>query len=93
MLDDRCTIQQLESYLLDIEARWELKPFKGQTLLQRILLKLFRTVEASRLYMMFDATVKNVFGHAHRGGYEFAVRGNIKRDGTVKIGTAYPWKK
>jgi hypothetical protein len=43
--------------------------------------------------MMFDATVKNVLGHVHRGGYEFAVRGNIKRDGTVKIGTAYPWKK
>lgn len=42
---------------------------------------------------MFDAMVKNVLGHVHRGGYEFAVRGNIKRDGTVKIGTAYPWKK
>jgi hypothetical protein len=43
--------------------------------------------------MMFDAAVKNVLGHVHRGGYEFAVRGNIKRGGTVKIGTAYPWKK
>jgi hypothetical protein len=50
-------------------------------------------LEASRPYMMFDATVKNVLGHVHRGGYEFAVRGNIKRDGTVKIGTACLWKK
>jgi hypothetical protein len=42
MLDDRCTIQQLESYLLDIEARWELSPDSGADLAAKNIIKALR---------------------------------------------------
>jgi hypothetical protein len=39
LLDNRCTFEQLKSYLLDIEGRWELTPDSGAELAAKNILK------------------------------------------------------
>lgn len=54
----------------------------------------FRAIESATREAIKEQQISGEFKiRVEVGGYELTVRGNVMSDGTVKVGTAYPWKK